>query len=76
MVGSQRVEDREQGMVKLVEVSEQKPEQLMDMLQEFGEGENGFGGTGVATGKMSLDEYDRKCMFYSHIEKVPQGLGT
>ena len=60
--------------MKLVEVSEQKPVQLMDMLRELGEGENGFGGTAVATGKMSLDDYVQKCMDYSHIEKVPQHL--
>ena len=60
--------------MKLLEVSCQKPKQLMQMLHELGEGENGFGGTPVATGEMSLDAYLQQCIDRLQRNNLPEGL--
>src|SRR5262249_28041907 len=50
------------------------PPGLRELLIDLGQGENGFGGTSVASGELSLEEYLRRCCDMSDPAKVGPGL--
>jgi len=48
--------------MKLERVSTNPPQGLAELLTDLGNGENGFGGTAVPRGELSLDEYIQYCV--------------
>ncbi len=48
--------------MRLVEASFDPPEGLAEFLSDLGEGENGFSGTPVHNGKVTLNEYLQTCI--------------
>lgn len=61
-------------IVRLEQASPDPPAGLADMLAELAGGENGFGGTPVHNGAMTLAEYIQYCREMSRAENVPTGL--
>jgi predicted acetyltransferase len=60
--------------MKLVAASPQLPAGLADLIADLGKGENGFNGTPVADGSMTLAEFVQRCMDMTDAAKVPAGL--
>jgi predicted acetyltransferase len=47
------------------------PRGLVELIADLGTGENGFGGTAVATGKMTIEEYLRRCIDMANSVNLP-----
>ncbi len=60
--------------MKLEKVSLTPPKGLFEFLVDLGDGENGAGGTPVASGVMSLDAYLQKCCDMIDESKVEPGF--
>ncbi|MCA9001114.1 MAG: hypothetical protein KDB61_04260, partial [Planctomycetes bacterium] len=58
-------------MLTLEAASLTPPEGLAALLADLGEGANGFGGTPVATGKATIEEYMQKCLRDARAEQPP-----
>jgi len=56
--------------VRLVRASLSPPAGLADLLADLGDGENGFNGTPVPSGEMTLDEFLRQCWEMTDASKV------
>lgn len=59
--------------MRLEAASFNKPNKLAELLADLGTGENGFGGTPVATGELSLDEYLQYCIDRTDTTKLRPG---
>lgn len=62
------------GSVRLERASSAPPAGLAELLDELADGENGFGGTPVYRGAMTLTGYLQQCLELSKVENVPPGL--
>lgn len=60
--------------MKLIAVSMEPPDGLVDLLTDLGDGQNGFGGTTFAPGEISLDDFLRQCIGEADPEKLRPGL--
>ena len=60
--------------MKLVSASPIPPAGLRELLEDLGDGENGYMGTPVPTGKRTLEEYLRQCVAMTDPAQVPPGL--
>ena len=60
--------------MKLEPASLIPPAGLRELLENLGDGENGYMGTPVPSGKMTLDEYLRHCVAMTDPAQVPAGL--
>ncbi len=49
------------------------PRGLAELLADLGTGENGFGGTPVATGELTLEEYIQRCIEMMDVNKLRPG---
>jgi predicted acetyltransferase len=61
-------------MVRLQEASTTPPPGLNDLLADLGDGENGFGGTPVATGEATLAEFLQRCCDMADAAHCPSHL--
>jgi predicted acetyltransferase len=59
--------------MRLEAASINAPRGLAELLADLGTGENGFGGTPVATGVLTLDEYVQKCIEMTDVTKLLPG---
>ncbi len=59
--------------MRLVAASFTTPSELSKLLLDLGAGENGFGGTPVATGEVTLDEYTQQCLEMTDTAKLQPG---
>ena len=59
--------------MKLEAVSRKPPRGLAELITDLGAGENGFGGTPVHTGELTLEEYLQRCIAMSDVEELPPG---
>ena len=60
--------------LKLEPASPIPPAGLRELLNDLGDGENGYMGTPVPSGKMALEEYLRRCVAATDPAQVPPGL--
>ncbi len=60
-------------LMKLEAASINAPCGLAELLADLGTGENGFGGTPVATGVLTLEEYVRRCMEMADVTRLQPG---
>jgi predicted acetyltransferase len=60
--------------MKLEEATLSPPDGLSDFISVLGEGENGFSGTSVHNGQITLDEYLQSCCDGKDESKVQPGL--
>ncbi len=60
--------------MKLVPASPIPPAGLRELLEDLGDGENGYMGTSVPSGKRTLEEYLRQCVAMTDPAQVPPGL--
>ena len=60
--------------LKLEPASPIPPAGLRELLNDLGDGENGYMGTPVPSGKMALEEYLRRCVAVTNPAQVPPGL--
>lgn len=60
--------------MKLVPASPIPPVGLRELLEDLGNGENGYMGTPVPSGKRTLEEYLRQCVAMTDPAQVPPGL--
>lgn len=60
--------------IKLEAASLVPPKELEELLNDLGDGENGFTGTPVHNGKMSLHEYLQNCCDMTDASKVKPGF--
>ena len=49
------------------------PRGLAELIADLGTGENGFGGTSVATGELTLEEYILRCIEMTDVAKLRPG---
>lgn len=49
------------------------PSGLTELLADLGTGENGFGGTPVATGELTLEEYIQRCIEMTNATRLQPG---
>lgn len=56
--------------MKLEAVSINAPHGLADLITDLGAGENGFDGTPVSTGELTLPEYIQRCMEMTDVTKL------
>ena len=59
--------------MRLEAASINAPRGLAELIADLGTGENGFGGSPVANGLMTLDEYIRKCIEMTDATKLLPG---
>ena len=59
--------------MKLVAASREAPKGFETLITDLGSGENGFGGTPVQTGEMTLQEYLIRCTEMSDISTLRPG---
>ncbi|MBT7075897.1 MAG: GNAT family N-acetyltransferase [Anaerolineae bacterium] len=59
--------------MKLERVSLNPPQGLATLIADLGDGENGFGGTTVPRGELSLDEYIQYCVETNDHTKLESG---
>ena len=59
--------------MRLEKVTRNSPHGLAKLLTDLGNGENGFGGTAVPSGALSLDEYLRFCSETNDHTKLLEG---
>lgn len=60
--------------MKLEAASERAPSGLLELLRDLGDGENGFMGTPVPSGRMRLEAYLRQCMEGTDPARLRPGL--
>ena len=60
--------------MRLVEASNQLPAGLEELIADLGDGENGFGGTPVAGGEMTMREYVQRCIDMTDPANLRPGL--
>ena len=60
--------------MKLEPASLVPPPGLRELLEDLGDGENGYMGTPVPSGNMALEEYLRRCVAMTDPANVPPGL--
>ena len=60
--------------MKLVPASPIPPAGLRELLEDLGDGENGFMGTPVPSGKRTLEDYLHHCVAMTDPAQVPPGL--
>lgn len=60
--------------MKLVPASPIPPAGLRELLEDLGDGENGYMGTSVPSGKRTLEEYLHQCVAMTDPAQVPPGL--
>lgn len=59
--------------MRLEEASLHPPSGLSDFLTDLGTGENGFGGTPVATGELTVAEFLQRCLEMKAGKNIPPG---
>ena len=59
--------------MKLEAVSVNAPRGLAELITDLGAGENGFTGTPVHNGELTLDEYLQRCIDMTDVEKLSPG---
>lgn len=59
--------------MRLEAVSTKAPHRLAELIFDLGMGENGFGGTPVATGELTLEEYMQRCIDMTDVAKLRPG---
>lgn len=59
--------------MRLEAVSTKAPRRLAELIADLGAGENGFGGTPVARGELTLEEYMQRCIDMTDAAKLPPG---
>ena len=57
----------------LEEASMNQPEGLAELIADLGSGENGFGGTPVATGEQTLEGYLQRCINMTDAARLQPG---
>ena len=60
--------------MRLEPASINMPQGLAELIAELGAGENGFGGTPVSSGEMTLAEYVQQCIEMPDATKLKPGL--
>jgi predicted acetyltransferase len=60
-------------IMKLEAVSIHPPLGLAELIMDLGSGENGFGGTPVPSGELTLPDYIQKCIEMTDVKKVQPG---
>jgi len=59
--------------MRLVAASFPTPSELTELLLDLDAGENGFGGTPVSTGELTLNEYIQQCLEMTDVAKLQPG---
>lgn len=59
--------------MKLEAASSNMPRGLVELIAGLGAGENGFGGTPVPAGELTLEQYVQKCIEMTDVTKLPPG---
>ena len=59
--------------MRLEAASRSAPRGLAQLIADLGTGENGFGGTPVATGELTLEEYMLRCIEMTDVAKLRPG---
>jgi len=59
--------------MRLEAASINPPRGLAELITDLGDGENGFGGTPVHTGELTLEEYLQRCIAMTDAENLPLG---
>ena len=59
--------------MRLERVSSDSPDELAELFADLGDGENGFGGTAIPRGELSLDEYIQYCVESNDYRKLKSG---
>jgi predicted acetyltransferase len=59
--------------MRLEAASPKAPRGLAELIADLGTGENGFGGTFVATGELTLEEYIQRCIDMTNVTKLRPG---
>ena len=60
-------------MIRLEAVSTKAPPGLAELIADLGTGENGFGGTPVATGELTVEQYIQRCIEMTDVTKLRPG---
>jgi predicted acetyltransferase len=59
--------------MRLEAVSPSAPPGLAELIADLGTGENGFGGTPVAMGELTLEQYIQRCIEMTDVTKLRPG---